>query len=418
MLKRLRFSDFRGYAGEHEIALTPITLLYGHNSAGKTSILKLIQLLAESDQSVTNGCLRIDGKSFPALEGRRLQSAYSSKNFISVSLTFESDPSTEVTHCYDILTDQSYPRVYRLMIGSRDGLFVLTDVDGTGSYTVTLRDQPQENVQLSFRGLHPSLKIARPNSEKLEAAIASLRQDLQKLTRSVVRLTADRVPFPEQFTYAETQLGDWGSGVPSALIQDESGQLLADLNAWFKKSQGVELKLQDFATPNGKRYSLYLENPRTSQRILIAETGQGVRQVLPVLVACNLVRDPAFKDGLLLMIEHPELHLHTSLHHHVMSKVIESFGKRNEQAAHCVILETHSESILLEAQIAILEKRLDPAAVSVVWVTEADSGATTLRQTELDATGLPTDPAFPIEAFMAQAQLAQKAITLRHSNAG
>ena len=48
MYKKLSIANFKGFSGQHEIELAPITLLYGANSAGKSAILESLLLLSQS----------------------------------------------------------------------------------------------------------------------------------------------------------------------------------------------------------------------------------------------------------------------------------------------------------------------------------------------------------------------------------
>lgn len=48
MLTELRVTNFKGFAGEHQVPLAPVTLLFGANSSGKTALLHAIALMAEN----------------------------------------------------------------------------------------------------------------------------------------------------------------------------------------------------------------------------------------------------------------------------------------------------------------------------------------------------------------------------------
>ncbi len=53
MLKKLRFKNFKAWADSGEIRLAPITVLFGANSAGKTSIPQLLLMLKQTAESQT-----------------------------------------------------------------------------------------------------------------------------------------------------------------------------------------------------------------------------------------------------------------------------------------------------------------------------------------------------------------------------
>ena len=47
LIKSLSLKNFKGFSEEVQIQLRPITLLFGANSAGKSSVLQALQLVRE-----------------------------------------------------------------------------------------------------------------------------------------------------------------------------------------------------------------------------------------------------------------------------------------------------------------------------------------------------------------------------------
>ena len=43
-MESIKFSNFKGFGGEHSIDVADLTLIYGENSAGKSSLLELLRL--------------------------------------------------------------------------------------------------------------------------------------------------------------------------------------------------------------------------------------------------------------------------------------------------------------------------------------------------------------------------------------
>lgn len=72
------------------------------------------------------------------------------------------------------------------------------------------------------------------------------------------------------------------------------------------------------------------------------------------------------------IIEHPETGLQPAAHAHVAELFLEHLAKRERS----MILETHSEMILLRTRRWIAEKRLSPEDVLVYWLyVDPDDGA-------------------------------------------
>jgi predicted ATPase len=57
MLKAIELENFKAFGERNRIDLAPITLIFGENSAGKSSILQAMSLLKQTRQSRESGAL-------------------------------------------------------------------------------------------------------------------------------------------------------------------------------------------------------------------------------------------------------------------------------------------------------------------------------------------------------------------------
>jgi len=96
-----------------------------------------------------------------------------------------------------------------------------------------------------------------------------------------------------------------------------------------------------------------------SDMVSIADVGFGVSQVLPVLLALL-----AAEKNQLVYIEQPEVHLHPNAQVALANVICEAV-ERGAQ----VVMETHSELMLLSIQTAVARRRLDPDSVVLHWFT-------------------------------------------------
>ncbi|WP_228061028.1 MULTISPECIES: AAA family ATPase [unclassified Coleofasciculus] len=111
--------------------------------------------------------------------------------------------------------------------------------------------------------------------------------------------------------------------------------------------------------------------------VSIADVGIGVSQVLPVLVAL-LVAEP----GQLVYIEQPELHLHPRAQA-ALADILADAAKPGVR----VVVETHSELLLLAIQSLVAESKLSPDLVKLHWFTRGDDGMTKVSSADLDEAG-------------------------------
>lgn len=109
----------------------------------------------------------------------------------------------------------------------------------------------------------------------------------------------------------------------------------------------------------------------------IADVGFGVSQVLPVLVAL-LVAEP----GQLVYIEEPEIHLHPRAQS-AMAEILADAAKRGVR----VVIETHSQLLLLGIQTLVAKGRLSPDLVKLHWFKRRKDGSTEITSADLDEAG-------------------------------
>ncbi|MEG3928057.1 MULTISPECIES: AAA family ATPase [unclassified Microcoleus] len=114
-----------------------------------------------------------------------------------------------------------------------------------------------------------------------------------------------------------------------------------------------------------------------SDTVSIADVGLGVSQTLPVLVAL-LVAEP----GQLVYLEQPEIHLHPRAQVALAQILVDSANRGVR-----VVIETHSELLLLAVQSLVAEGKILPDLVKLHWFKRRDDGVTEVSSADLDETG-------------------------------
>ena len=124
--------------------------------------------------------------------------------------------------------------------------------------------------------------------------------------------------------------------------------------------------------------------------LLPSQVGSGISQIVPVVVAC------VSREGLLVTIAQPELHLHPRLQVKLGDLFIDFVSehdyndKRNQ-----LIVETHSEHLILRLLRRVREttKRCVPEGLGlasediVVYHVSQEQGRTVIRKLDIDANG-------------------------------
>ncbi len=164
-------------------------------------------------------------------------------------------------------------------------------------------------------------------------------------------------------------------------------QMLAQLEVPYEFEPRLQLTgpsevLRSQASYRDPRRTWDLKDLRTGAPLHLDQVGYGVSQLLPVIDVCVHAREQV------ICVEEPELHLHPRLQAKLGNLFATSVLKRGNQ----VILETHSESILLRVRRLIRSGKLLPAEVAVLYVDNDQVDGTTVSRLRLGDNGELLDP--------------------------
>jgi predicted ATPase len=182
-----------------------------------------------------------------------------------------------------------------------------------------------------------------------------------------------------------------GLHVIDALVEDVNrrhhrGELVHSVNKWLERVGRVRLMPIRAITRQSKIYEIRLRDTDSGRWANFADVGFGIGQALPVIV--EGLRTP--ENGTFL-VQEPEIHLHPDAQLEMADFLID-LVRTNRR----VIVETHSENILLRIRHAVIQhtrsgggaKGLSKDDISVVHVSKkATGGDSQAAQLELDDLG-------------------------------
>ena len=143
------------------------------------------------------------------------------------------------------------------------------------------------------------------------------------------------------------------------------GELRESVRDWYRKTFGVRIDL----VAQGRYFDLVTGTPLGNDDVRSGQAGRGLSHVLPVVVTALSARRAG--PGVDI-IEHPEAELHPAAHADIAELLLENLAG----PARPLIVETHSEMILLRARRWVAEGRLPAGHVLVYWVyTEPGRGS-------------------------------------------
>jgi predicted ATPase len=105
--------------------------------------------------------------------------------------------------------------------------------------------------------------------------------------------------------------------------------------------------------------------------------GYGIGQLLPIIVQSLVARDG------MIIIEQPEVHLHPRLQSAVGDLLVDTATSGRAQ----LLVETHSEHLVLRLLRRVREGVLRPADLAILYVDLHEDGAAFIRRLEVDEDG-------------------------------
>ena len=170
-----------------------------------------------------------------------------------------------------------------------------------------------------------------------------------------------------------------GAGVYDILLNSfiKGDGCFNKVSSWM--NQHLEGQKLSFSNPsnNSGNYTLWVK--RKGTEVNIAEVGQGVAQVLPIVTLATIAAPNSIN-----IIEQPELHLHPAAH----ANVAELIGRSATEHHNVFIVESHSKNLLLGFQKMIVNKEISftPDDIAIYYVMDTEEGSV-LKRINVDEKG-------------------------------
>jgi hypothetical protein len=412
-ITNLKIDGFKSYLTEQSVGFAPLTLIYGSNASGKSSILQAMRFLGANARSgiqyqnqspfltsVAPGLDLGDFKNYVSGHSNRsmsLEVTANSDGFPggqSISLKYQID--SDGVNPGGVLTKviiTTFEHEYRVAIqqnertNRRFGRVTEFDLGG--------REVGQVDQQLSVRGLLLQDNFAnvasgqRAYDSAFSLAIRAQRKVLAHLSNFLYvgphREQLPRVAFEDdlgQFGNSTSNRSDFWTRWLRGL--SESPEDLQKVNDAFSDLDiPYEMRVEKLSLGGMSEIAIagspiipYFFDLDNKTHVFAKDIGYGVSQVLPIVMATAL----SVNENLHMMIEQPELHLHPRLQGRLANLFV-SAAKRGRP----ISVETHSEHLILRIQKLIRTGECDPSLVKVIFVERTDLGALTheLRMNEI-----------------------------------
>ena len=351
-LRRFSLERYKGYARRVDVELAPLTILVGPNNSGKTALAQAVALLAgglaapEADAREPlplESCGIRHGETFEDLVTGR---AAHGRLRLSVTLGDEHGESSLSATVTNVAAPGRAPErqisEWRLRSSGREIAAERQGFDESSDYRISVPGASPEPRPIAWRGLLPG----QPGT--LGDWVGSQVDDLRLWAAGVRHLRCPRRLLPPPFGKAErapASIGSDGRHTPLALAADDA--LRESVRDWYRKTFGVRIDL----AAQGRYLELVTRTPHGNGDVRIGQAGRGLSHVLPVAVTALTARGAGPGVD---VIEHPEAELHPAAHADIAELLFENLPG----PARPLIIETHSEMILLRARRWVAEGRL------------------------------------------------------------
>jgi predicted ATPase len=431
MITGLEVTNFKAWQDTGPIRFAPITVLFGTNSSGKSSIHQFLLMLKQTaESSDRRRVFHAGGEgATPVALGsfRDFVFAHETSREIDFSLTWElpeelviSDPKSRRTYSAHLLSfhgrvGQGGER--RPQVQVRELTYTPKAADGSPVMSVSMRPvagrsgefdlETSETYKLvrsrgrtwhipppvRFYGFPPEAVARFQNS----AFTSDLALELERELRLLTYLGPLRIHPARNYKWsgdAPEHVGWEGERAIEAVLAATGRRLnpgahrrmeaFQALMARWLKTLGVIEEFEIVPVAEGSDvYEARVRAPGSSETVLLPDVGFGVSQVLPVVVECFYAQPHAT-----IIMEQPEIHLHPAVQSQLADLFIETVRSRERGADRHVqlVVETHSEHLLRRLQLRIAEGALEPDEVAMYFCEGGEQGSA-LRPLEVDVLG-------------------------------
>lgn len=373
-LTRYGCENYKAFRDPATVELRPLTIFLGRNNSGKSALLRLPLLLL---RALSRDAPR-DG--FP-LEARGLSFGRVFRDLIHGGLAHgHAKFGLEATSDGERLDFEASVQNVVEAPGrgaTTSDLSVVSRLDVRSPVPRALQWDPSPGELRSYEGIgRVRFRGLLPEGLEDWLFLDSWRDSVQEFDAQVSHLGPLRAPsLPTYEVGPRRPMGSTGAEAVGWLAADD--ELRRAVSEWLEENlEGWRLEL-DFA---GGAFRCLLVRGGVS--VNLCDAGQGVQQVLPVVVQQLARQREGHTTQFLDLLEQPELHLHAAGEAPLGDLLLQTARLR----VGVVVVETHSENLLLRVRRRIAEGS-DPELVALYWIDDRPEGHSTVRRIHIDERG-------------------------------
>ena len=369
MIRTLSLVNFKSWKNLNELNFGRITLFFGENSSGKTSILQSILMLKQTAESFDRAQpLNLGAKDSLVDLGLYEELIYGHDSSLPLRLKVSWDSlSEELKIIEPAEVDLEFRfkaetiRIQKTKVRLGKVKAELVRSGERGAYELLYQGEStdipksKELTPIKCYGFPPVATQHYPDLNDLSLAV-------DNLAHSIYFLGPLRIPSQREYQWSGSAPGEVGRSGESAIQailanivereamkkahREKVEDLVKCVQKWLQQMNLAKTFAVD-KIKGTRQYKAMIQPPSYQYKANVADVGIGVSQVLPVIVLAYFA--PA---GSTIVFEQPELHLHPSAQAKLADFLYEVSQEREIQ----FIVETHSEYLLTRLQRRIAER--------------------------------------------------------------
>jgi predicted ATPase len=360
-MERISIKGFKGIKDKTEIALKNLTIFFGYNNCGKSTVLRTIPIISDSFKN------------------------HAERNFISSYINYESEPLRGAIHS-DIINTQCRDIEFGIH-WETEGIEVAIRQDAMEPEFVNKLSIFKDGDKQEFR---PSIDdpfifestdgVTLPFNSFHSFEYNNLSNLIKVASSSIHWVSSMRSPPPRDFQIGlgiPVGINYKGEGLGETLwhIFEHNRDAYNDVNNWLRDTTNRQLIMNSSQMHSIKagRANVKLQTvsaQHDSSQVDIIDSGEGIAQALPVVTLCAMASNGMLGQSPIIAIEQPELHLHPKAII-ILANFLVNIIKNNKNIK--LVIETHSESFLLAIQTAIVKDELNSNELSCYWVDKVEN---------------------------------------------
>lgn len=433
MLSQLRIKNFKGWADTGIIRLAPISLFFGANSSGKSSIGQFLMMLKQTVESPDRKAVFYPGGKNSAVQlgsyqemvfhrdptnrisfeyqwnfknALKLKDPVHEQSFSGDKLSFEAEAGLGDKNQHTLVLDHLN---YKLLDAEKQTLSIgMSRSETKSEYKVVAQDYSLVRQQgrawapkapVRFYGFPDEVVAYYQNADFVQ----ELNLTHEKLFRSLCYLGPLRTKAERLYSWTGIEpesVGYAGENTVAAILAARSRKIslgkkpgvgraspakpFEEIIALKLKEMGLidEFKVNPISEQR-QEYEVKVRAKGSQDWVDLPDVGFGISQVLPVLVQCFYA-----PHGSIIIMEQPEIHLHPSAQAALADVFIDVINSREggEDRNIQLVIETHSEHFLRRLQRRVAEEYIPQDKVSAYFANTTKTPAA-LDPLEIDIFG-------------------------------